>query len=403
MSLNIGRKGRLYVVKEAGAGGGNGAGYGQKQDASNGANTLSAAANAVRHTDFKFSFNPFNRANSTEKKTSPGQAVVFDRRATANLDSIGGLIRPSGVLNTLPEADKIFEAAFGSKSNVTLSTTINDAAATTTSATLTSVVGLVIGTSALLFVVAGKKYVRFVTNVVGSVVTWAPALPAAPANVSAVKSGIVYKLTTDLAISLAALHVLPGFRRECRGIGIDKFTVTLDNNAEPMFSASGPAQTELNDANAVADPGTFTVVGSQNPPSGIVGDVLIGGTSYLSKKASVDLSNGLRVRNEEFGANAETGLASEVFRDGRRSVGVSLDAFVETAATVHDFAIAGTQKSFFAQNGRTEGNIVALYCPIVNWNVPDTDAPDSASNWSFKGTALESSDGANDEFYLALM
>jgi hypothetical protein len=285
MSLNIGRKGRLYIVKEAGTLGGNGAGYAQKQDAASGSNTLSAAANAVRHIDFKFTFDPFGRVNSTEKKTSPGQVVTFDRRTVANMDTLSGLIRPSGVLNTLPEADKIFEAAFGSKSNVILATTINDAAATTTSATLTSVVGIVPGTSAVLITVAAKKYVRFVTNVVGSVATWAPALPAAPANGAAVKMGTVYKLTTDLSISLAALHVLSGFRRECRGIGIDKLNVTLDANAEPMFSASGPAAVEVNDATAVADPGTFTTVGSQNPPSGIVGDTLIADTSYLSKKS----------------------------------------------------------------------------------------------------------------------
>jgi hypothetical protein len=402
MSLNIGRKGRLYVVKEAGAGGGNGAGYGQKQDGSNGSNTLSNAVNALRHIDFKFMFDPFGRVNSTEKKQSPGQVVVFDRRAVANLDSVHGLIRPSGTLNTLPESDKIFEAAFGTKSNVTLSTTINDAAATTTSATLTSVAGLQAGRDALLFVVAGKKYVRFVTNIAGSIATWAPALPAAPANTSAVKGGLVYKLSTDLSISLAILHVLSGFRRECRGIGVDKFNVTFDANAEPMYSASGPAQSEFNDANAVADPGASTFVGLQNPPSGIVGDVLIGATSYLTKKATFDLTNGLRVRNEEYGGNADTGYASEVFRDGRRSVSVSLDAFVETPATLHDFAIAGTQKPLFVQTGRTEGNIVACYAPIVDWKVPDTDSPDTASNWSFKGTALESADGANDEFYLAI-
>jgi hypothetical protein len=108
------------------------------------------------------------------------------------------------------------------------------------------------------------------------------------------------------------------------------------------------------------------------------------------------------VRNEEFGSNSDTGQASELFRDGRRSVAVSLDAFVETAASLHDFAVAGTKKSLFVQNGRTEGNIVAVYCPIVYWKVPDTDSPDTATNWSFKGTALESADGANDEYLLAI-
>src|SRR5262245_10308207 len=124
MSLNIGRKGRLYVVEEAGTGGGNGAGYGQVQDGTNGSNTLSAAARGIRHTDFKATYDPFNRVNSPEKKTSPGQVVVFDRRVTAGLGSLAALLRPSGTLNTVPEGDPVFKAAFGSKTNITLSTTI---------------------------------------------------------------------------------------------------------------------------------------------------------------------------------------------------------------------------------------------------------------------------------------
>jgi hypothetical protein len=60
MGLKIGRKGRLYVVKEAGTLGGNGAGYGQMQDGSSTSNTLSSAAKALRHIDFKFTDDPLN-------------------------------------------------------------------------------------------------------------------------------------------------------------------------------------------------------------------------------------------------------------------------------------------------------------------------------------------------------
>lgn len=402
MGLKIGRKGRLYLVEEAGASGGNEAGYGQLQDGSDGSNTLSAAARACRHIDFKFSYDPFGRVNSTEKKTSPGQVVQFDRRPVANLDTLVGLLRPSGVIGTDPECAPILKAAFGASHKAALTTTLNDPAATTTQAILTSVVGLEVG-DPILLIVDGKKYARFVTTVGGPGATvWTPALPAAPANGSAVKSGIKYKLTTDLAVSLAMLHCLTSFRRECRGIGIDKLSIMLDANSEPQFSASGPAQKELTDAAAVADPVTFTTVGG-NPPSGIVGETYIAGVSYLIKKAQIDLTNALAVRNEEYGSNADTGEASEVYRDGRRSVAISLDAFAETPATLHDFAIAGTRKSFFNQTGRTEGNIVAVYLPIVDWKVPDTDAPEGPSNWSFKGTALESADEANDEAFLAFL
>ena len=54
------------------------------------------------------------------------------------------------------------------------------------------------------------------------------------------------------------------------------------------------------------------------------------------------------------------------------------------------------------QTGRTEGNIVGVYAPVVEWKVPGTDDPDEEVNWSFEGTALESADGQNDELSLGL-
>lgn len=402
MSLNIGRKGRLYVVKEAGSLGGNGAGYGQAQNGASGSNTLSAAAKGLRHLDFKAAYDPYNRVNSNEKKTSPGRVVDLDRRTTAALSSLTGIVRPSGTLGTVPEMSAILEAAMGTLTNVTLATTVNDVAATTTGATLTSVTGLAKFTP-ISIVVNGAKYVRFLTAAPsGSAVTWAPALPSAPANGAVVKAGIGVTLSTDLSISLAILHCLTGFRRELRGVGIDKLALNFDANAEIGWSASGPAANQVSDSAAVADPTSFTQVGG-NPPNGLVGDMLIGSTSYPLKKAGVDLTNGLAVRNEEYGSNSDAGIASELYRAGRRDVGITLEAFVETAATLYDLAKAGTRSSFFNQTGRTEGNIFALYAPQVYWHVADTDEPEGAASWSFKGEARESSDGSNDELMIAFL
>jgi len=401
MALNIGRKGRLYVVQEAGTLGGNGAGYGQSQTGASGSNTLSAAARAMRHTDFKAVFDPYNRVNSNEKKTSPGRVVDLDRRRTAALSNVAGLLRPSGTVGTRPECDPILLAALGTSTLAALSTTVNDAAATTTSCTFTAVTGLTIG-DAIALVAGGKTYVRFVTNIASLVVSWAPALPVAPSNSSAVKSGVTYKLTTGLALSLAFLHCLDGFRRELRGAAVDKFAIALDANAEPSFTASGPASDQVSDAAAVADPGTFTQIGG-NPPSGLVGETYIGATAYLIKKAGLSISNGLVVRNEEYGANADAGIASEVVRATRRDVALTLEAYTETAATLYDLTKAGTRSSFFNQTGRTLGNIVAVYCPNVYWHPADTDNPETAVSWAFKGEARESADGQNDEVFLGLV
>ena len=57
----------------------------------------------------------------------------------------------------------------------------------------------------------------------------------------------------------------------------------------------------------------------------------------------------------------------------------------------------------FCQTGRTEGNIIAIYCPYTEFTVPDTDDGDGQPTWPFKGMALESADDANDDVLLAIL
>ncbi len=380
MALNIGRQGKLFVKKEA----------------AYGTNPGFAAGDAVRHIDIGFQFDPFNRVNSNEKKQSPGQVVFFDRKKSAAFEGRKFILRPSGTLNTLPEADEILLCGFGSQSNVTASTTVASGGGVG-GATLTSSVGFVVG-DAISIVLNGLKYVRFLlTNDTGTgAVTWAPNLPGSPANGAAVKSGNTYKLTTDLALSLSIGHYLAGMTRELNGVAIDKLSFMFDANEEPMFSASGPAALQITPASA--QPGSFTTVGG-NPPSGLVGECLIGNTAYLIKKSQAEITNNVRLRNQEYGVNTTT----EAYRAGRRTNSISLEAFAETEATLYDLAEAGTRASFFKQTGRTEGNIVAIYAQSVDWKVPDQDDPDEEVNWSFKGIAAESADGSNDEIKLAFL
>lgn len=384
MALNIGRKGQTYLKKEAA--------YGV-------AETL-ASANALRHIDLGFGWNPFNRVTSEEKKVSPGAATRFDRRQSAELSTLDALLRPSGALNTLPEIDPVLEAAFGSLTNVTLDTTVEASPApATTGATVASAGALAKG-DAVLIAVTGQSnspFVRVLTDVTGAALTWAPALPAAPTSGDALKGGITYKLTTDLAISLTIAHYLTNFKRALLGVGIDQLSMTFDANEEPRASASGPASSQLT-GTTQAQPGAFTTVGG-NPPSGLIGELLVDDTAYLKKSLEVSLTNGLRLRNQEQGVNA----ASEIFRAGRREISVSLEAFADVEATLYDKAEAGTNVSILDQLGRTEGNIVAVYAPKVEFNVPETDDPEEEVSWSFEGVALESADSENDELTLALM
>lgn len=382
MALQIGRKGQTYAKKEAS--------YGVEE-------TL-AAANALRHIDLGFGFDPFNRVTSPEKKLSPGPVARFDRKQSAELSTLVALLRPSGTLNTVPEVDPILEAAFGTKTNITLATTVSATPApTTTGATVASAGTLAVGDMVLIEVTGQTGlFVRKLTAVSGTALTWAPALPAAPATGDDLKGGITFKLTTALAVSLTIAHYLDNFNRELLGVGVNSLELSFDANEEPRLTASGPAANQRT-GTTQAKPGAFTTVGG-NPPSGLVGELLIDDTKYKFKSLSISIANALAVRNQEYGVNAPT----ELYRNGRREISVSLEAFAETEATLYDLAEAGTRSSLLSQTGRTEGNIIGLYLPKVDWKVPGTDDPDEEVNWSFEGMALETADAKNDELTLGL-
>ena len=494
MSLQIGRKGKLFAAIETG-------GYGVSE--------VLAAADAIRHIDLGMTWDPYARVTSPEKKQTPGPVHRFDRRSAASFALRSALIRPSGTLNTLPELDPILKAGFGTVTNVTLATTFTpnavavalagdgagnvedgtheyyvtftDAAGettpsaavtvtvvdkavdgkvdvtsiplgptgttgrklyrtaaglsgvanakllttladnttliyddntadaglgavapvadtslllTTTSGFVADVGTLVVG-DGILITRSGVRYARKLTAVSTTNLTWAPALPTAATAGEAVKGTITYKLTTDLALSLTAAHYLPGFSREMNGIGIDRLSLVFDGTEEARVTASGPAKAQVTAAQA--EPAAFTTVGG-NPPTGMVGELYLDATLALHKTLSIEVTNGLRVRHEEAGAAAPT----EVYRAGRREISVSLETYAETEADLYDLAEAGTNVALFRQNGRTEGNIVAVYAPRVEFKVPETGDEDEAVNWPFTGMALESADGQNDELTLIL-
>ena len=384
MSLKLGRQGQVYLVKESA--------YGSEE--------CLAAGNALRHIEIGFAVDPFNRVTSPEKKQSPGPATRFDRKKSAELSTLVALLRPSGTLNTLPEIDPVLEAGFGSLTNVTLSTTVAAAPApATTGATVVSAGELAEGDAVLIGIAGHPRtpFVRILTDVTGAALTWAPALPAAPSEGDAVKGGITYKLTTDLAVSLCIAHYVTAFRRELLGAGVNELGMVFDGNEEPRVSASGPASEQLT-GTAQDEPGTFSTVGG-NPPSGLIGELLIDDATYLFKSLEATISNGLLVRNQEYGVNAP----SEIYRSGRREIGISMEAFAETESTLYDLAEAGTNVSLLKQTGKTEGNIIGIYAPKLDFKVPEMDDPDEETSWSFSAVALESADGQNDELTLALM
>lgn len=390
-TVQIGRIGQAYV----------------KEEATYGTVPSLTAAEAFRHKALTFPGSDVkNKRSIIEKKASPFTMTQqrTDQRTTAGFN-LNAILRPSGTINTLPEISPFLKAALGSVVNTALSTTVGAASGAVGGATLASAAGMAVGNALLITCPDGKKRVRRITavNTGTGVTTWSPNLPAgqAPADGAAVKAGTAYKLTSALALSLSIAHYLKntdasaGLSRVVSGAVVEKLALNFDANDDPMLTISGPAKL-LDATNAPAQPGGFTMVGSQ-PPSGITGEFLFGNTAAKIMKLGIDLSTGIKLRSESYGYSS----AEEAYRAGRAEIGCTIDMRTESQ-TLYDLAVAGTNTGIFLQTGFTEGNIIAIHMPAVEFAVPDTDDPDDEVNFPFKGMALESSDGALDAFYLML-
>ena len=198
------------------------------------------------------------------------------------------------------------------------------------------------------------------------------------------------------------MHALPNFRRQLLGASFNTLGLVFDANEEPMLSAGGPASDQLTGSGAgqtlaQTKPAAFTTVGG-NPPSGLVGELLVDDVEYLFKRLEVNMDNGLSLR-QEYGVST---AGSAVCRTGRREVTGSLEAWLESESTLYDPMEDGTDVAIHKQTGFTEGNIIALYMPRVEVMSNSQDDPDSAVSWTFDLMGLESVIDTNDELKLAI-
>lgn len=386
MALGISRQGQLYVAAES----------------TQGTTPTLLATHALRHLSIEMPFDNKNRETVAFKKVSPGVSVDSrgDRRVSAAF-TLESLLWNSGVLNTLSEVDPVINAAFGTRTNVTLSTTFSGTP-TTTGGTIASATGLAVGDFVLITCPDGKRRLRKLTTATTSLV-WTPALPSgqAPIAGAACKGVTTYKLSSLLTATLSLAHYLKKtdystshLKRVISMAGVDKLDLTFNANAEPKIKAAGEGKQVLD---APSQPGGFTVVGVM-PVSGILGDMQIGTTALKFLELGVSIANGLYWRKDEYGDAS----AVEMFRAKRREVSLSLKVHLEDEATLYDLAEAGTNAGLFMQHGYAEGRCWALHCPQVEFKVPSTSDGDEVVDQDYTGMALESADGANDEITLAM-
>jgi hypothetical protein len=355
-----------------------------------------AATDAIRHENAKLNFS-HNRILSKERHAHPSTLDKWTRRITASW-SLSGILYPSGTIGTAPDMDEIFECGFGQKTNISPLATTIASGPTTTGATLAAVTGLTVGQGIVINVTTGTpatgRVVRWIDSIVGSAVTWSPALPQAPAVGDTVKSGVNYSLATALPAALSIAHYMTSVSKEGQGCVVDQLSLMWDANDEVHWEASGPMRQRL--SSAQAEPGAFTTVGNQ-PPSGLTGHARMGANALDFLKLRVTMNNAMELDNFNFGKS----LAEQFFRKNKRSIEIEIGAMYTDDTQLMTIAEnASDSNVVVAQCGQTEGKIIASYMPNVDLDVPDHPDGEETMELAFRGAAKGVA--GNDEWRLFL-
>lgn len=198
-----------------------------------------AAADSVRHEGAEISLpRPRNIVEDRDGSVAAGELIRLAREGGFTYPETH--LRPPGTLIATAEQEALIEALFGSVNTVltTGKTTVNDAAATTTLITLTSVVGLVQG-DFLFFVSPGEG--SLIQDITGNDVTLAVPLSAAPADTTEVLGGKQYR---PLAAgtenpTLSAVLDLDNFQRATTGVTANDGAVRFTQGDSIKLSANG--------------------------------------------------------------------------------------------------------------------------------------------------------------------
>jgi len=379
-TYQVGRVGRVYVAKQA----------------TFGTAPTFASTDALRHSMVKLNANPRNRVNARIRALHPSLTTRRTRRTTANW-SLGDVLYPSGALNTLPDMSDILECGLGAVPTNTPAATTVASGAGVSGAVLAVGTGMVVGQPILINLTTGSpatgRVVRWLVTVAGATVTWAPPLPQAPGVGDTVKACIGYALATDLPKALQIGHYLTSVSKEGSGCVVQELKFAIDANDEIRWEASGPMIERLTAAQT--EPGAFTVVGT-TPPSGLSATLRVAAGAYEFLKLGVTISNSMEMDNFAAG----TTKAQNYFRKGWREVKLDINSMYSNDVTLMTAAEGTTDQALLAQCGNVEGSIVAMYAPVVEFDVPDDPDSDETMEHGFSGT-VKGTNG-NDEFYLAL-
>jgi hypothetical protein len=139
----------------------------------------------------------------------------------------------------------------------------------------------------------------------------------------------------------------------------------------------------------------YSIVGGQ------LGEAWLGFTAqqvFTLTEASIQIKNNLVPRNMEFGYIYPASIAA-----GSRDVSISFSIFADDSTTVKELYLAAKQRnpiSAMFQLGQQQGQMMGVYLPAVQLEIPLYDDRQTRLIWDFKANVAQGT--GNDEIFIAL-
>lgn len=253
--------------------------------------------------------------------------------------------------------------------------------------------------------------VRFVSSVVDELTIRLNApFSADPAPASLLAPCLTYSLGNTLpSVTLFDYwDPLTAVHRVITGATADYLTISLNGDFHEMTFA-GLGANLIDSESFVA--GTAGLQSFPDEPAltsfdysvvgGHLGEAWLGVTAqqvFTLTQASIQIKNNLVARSMEFGFIYPTSFAA-----GPRDVSISFSLFVDDSATVKAlYAAAKTRTpiSVMFQLGQQQGQLMGIYLPAVQLEMPAYDDREPRLIWDFKANIAQGAN--NDEIFIAV-
>ena len=362
----------------------------------------------VISADLSASQTYIQRSDKTGNRTFRGIVDGGKRGASFSIDSH---LLPSGTAGTAPDADDLFEAAFGSVRSWAGANTHGATPCTTTSITFAAAQNLIVGDA-----ISDGNEIRFITAITGgtpgaaTAVTIDPPLTVAPGLGAAIEGTVSYSLAETLpSVSIFRYSEPSTALQQILNMGLVEEVMFELNGDVHSVKFTGPGQQIIDSASFEngqgglssfpAEPASQTR--SAYAVAGHFGQLYLG--SSISKfltivSASLSLKNNIGLRSDEFGSQVALG-----YTEGIRDVSFAWEVYeLDDAATRALWTAARNRTAIkaFGQMGSTTGKLAGFYIPTLVPQVPSLADSENGRKWRFS-SARASNTTVGGELYFA--